>query len=144
MLDSVRHLNFQSLEKAAHAEVEPGEVKTECCHHLVRAVIRKGSVTGLKIEPISKEARTPITPALRPLVDAVKRKLKVHSSKAPKFPILVAKFFVGDVADISVTTITCIQICFFGWCTACCFNGDIAICGKLTIDTTKDPYPEEL
>lgn len=144
LLDSVRHLNIQSLEKAARAEVELGEVKTECCHHLVRAVIRKGMVTALQVEPISREARTPITPELRPLLDAVKRKLKARSSKAPKLPIPVAKFFAADVADISVTTITCIQICAFGWCIACCFNGDIAFCGKLTIDTTKLPYPEEL
>ncbi len=144
LLDSVRHLDLQSLETAARAEVELAEVKTECCHHLVRAVIRKGMVTGLQVEPISKEAQTPMTPELRKLVDTARRKLRARNPKGPKFPLPVGRFFAADMADISVTTITCIQICVFGWCIACCFNGDIAFCGKVTIDTTNLPYPEEL
>jgi hypothetical protein len=144
LLDSVRHLDLRSLEKSARAEVELGEVETECCHHLVRAIIRKGLVTGLQVEAISKEARAPMTPELRKLLDVVKRKLKARKRPGLRFPLPVAKFFATDVADISVTTITCIQICFLGWCIACCFNGDLTFCGKLTIDGTNLPYPEEL
>jgi hypothetical protein len=143
LLDSVRHLDLRSLEKAARADVELGEVKTECCHHLVRAVIRKGMVTGLQIEPISKEARTPITPELRKLLGVVKRKLEARRRPGVRFPLAVAKFFGTDIAAISVTTIICVQICMFRWCSSCCFVGDNAFCGRLTIDMTGSPYYPE-
>ncbi len=107
----------------------------------MRAIISKGKVTGLQVEPISKEARAPMTPELHKLLGAVKKKIKSTQRGGPRFPVPVSKFF-ADELDISVTTITCIQICFFGWCIACCFNGDLAFCGKITIDGTNLPYPE--
>ena len=142
VLDSLRHLDVAALSKAAQAEVELGEVETACCHHLVRAVIRKGMVTALNVEPLSKKDQTPLTPELRRLVESVKRKLQVRKRSGVRLPMPVKKFFSADIADMSIIVITCIQICFFGWCIACCFRGDIAICGKVTIDTTKLPYPE--
>jgi hypothetical protein len=144
-LDSARHLDIASLEKAARAEVEVGEVETECCQHLVRVVIRKGMVTGLDVEPISKEARTPVTPELKKLLQVVKRKLQATRPPGPRFPIPVRQFFAAEEEEGGlggITVITCIQICFLGWCIACCFNGDIAICGRLTIDGTSGPYRE--
>jgi hypothetical protein len=144
LLQSARHLDISALKKTARSEVEIGEVETECCHHLVLAVVRKGKVVGLNVEPISKDARTPIGPELRRLLEVVKRKLRASRPHQPKFPMPVEKFFAADVADLSINTITCIQICVLGWCIACCFNADIFICGKITIDTTNLPYPEYL
>jgi len=142
-LDSARHLDIASLGKAPRAEVEVGEVETECCQHLVRAVIRNGMVTGLDMEPISKEARTPVSPELRKLLEVVKRKLQARRPPRPRFPMPVPKFFAADMdGGTSITVITCIQICVLGWCIACCFHGDVAICGKVTVDGTNLPYPK--
>jgi hypothetical protein len=143
-LDSVRHLKIASLAKAARAEVEVGEVETGCCQHLVRAVIRKGMVTRLEIQPISKEARTPLGPDFRKLLAVVKRRLQATRPPQPRFPVPVPKFFEADrdPDPFGITVITCIEICVFGWCFSCCFHGDIAICGRVYIDGTDLPYPE--
>ena len=141
-LDSVRHLDMQALEKAARIEVEIGEVKTECCQHLVRAVIRKGMVTGLRVEAMEKTSGSPITPELKRLLMVVRRKLLARHKSGPRLPMPVKTFLKSDVTLISVTTITCIQICFLGWCIACCFSDTNIFCGKVTIDTTNLPYPE--
>ncbi len=144
VLDSVRHLNVKALERAARAEVEFGYVKTECCQHLVRAVIRKGMVTGLRVETFSREDRSPVTPELAKLLKVAARKARARRGPAPKFPVPVAKF-MAQGAGWGPMTLTCIGICIFGWCFVCCWRGDVAgplMCGKITIDMTSFPYPE--
>jgi hypothetical protein len=142
LLDSVRHLDTKALAHAARAEVEVGEVRTECCRHLVRAVLAKGKVTGLRVEPLSKAASAPMTPELTRLLKVVQRKLMARRPAGPKFPMPV-KQFLAAAMRISVQTLTCIQICAFGWCIACCWTDKKRVfCGRITIDTTKNPYPE--
>lgn len=141
-LDSVRHLDVTALAKAARTEVEIGEVKSACCHHLVRAVIRKGMVTGLRVEPVSKTDGTPMIPELVRLLKVVHRKLLARRKGGTEFPYPIEQFMAANVARLTIQTLTCIQICFCGWCIACCFTDTAMFCGRITIDTTTGPYPD--
>ncbi len=141
LLDSVRLLDLDKLSRTARAEIEVGYVKTDCCTQLVRAIVRKGMVTELRVEPFSKDESTPVSPALKRLLNLARAKAKASGTRPARLPMPVAQF-MQNADDISITVITCFQICLFGWCIACCVNGDYWFCGKVTVDTTKIPYPE--
>jgi hypothetical protein len=140
--DSVRHLDVAALAKAARTEIEIGEVKSACCHHLVRAVIQKGMVTGLRVGPESKTGGTPMTPELVRMLKVVHRKLLARRKAATHFPYPIQEFMTANVARLTIQTLSCIQICLFGWCIACCWTDTAMFCGRVTIDTTTGPYPE--
>ena len=72
LLDAVSHLDVAALERAARAEIEVGYVESACCRQLVRAVIRKGMVIELKVEPCAGEALEP-SPDLLRLLEAARR-----------------------------------------------------------------------
>ena len=143
LLDSVRHLDLAALEKAARSEIEIGEVKTDCCQHLVRAVIRKGMVTELRIATPAKAESTPVTGDLGRLLKTVRLKLQKQRKPGSGLPIPVRQFFGGAVAQV-VQTITCWRICLFGWCASCCINNDTGhiYCGRVIVDGTNNPFPE--
>ena len=140
ILASVKHLDVNELARAARAEIELGYVKTNCCHQLIRAVVRKGMVTRLVVEPPSKRGGTRVSPELRRMLNAARRRASPRRQPGP-LPMPVAPF-LANAARFSIQTIWCFQICIFGWCIACCVNGDIWFCGKVTIDGTNLPYPE--
>jgi hypothetical protein len=137
---SLRQLDVEKLARADLAKIELGYLKTECCQQLVRAVIRKGMVTEIQVEPCEERGRKP-TPEMMKLVSVALKRAARGNPRPPKFPMTIPAMMENL---ISVTTITCIQICAFGWCIACCFGptlGDV-FCGRVTIDTTSLPYPE--
>ncbi len=143
LFDSVRHLDLSALEKAAHSEIEIGEIKTDCCQHVVRAVIRKGMVTEVGIAPPAKGESTPVTGDFGKLLKAVQQKLKKQRKPGSGLPVPVAQFFRGPV-DQPVQTLTCWRICLFGWCGSCCVNNQTGriYCGRIIIDGTNNPFPE--
>ena len=140
-LASLKYIDTAELARAARAEIAVGFVKTDCCRHVVRAVVRKGMVTAIQIEPADKDKQTRITPEFRRLMNAARRRARGDRGWPDRLPVPVTTF-LARAFDGSITIIQCIQICLFGWCIACCFNGDIAFCGKVTVDTTSGPYPE--
>ena len=143
-LEAVKHLDIAKLEKTARAEIEIGFVEGGCCRQLVRAIVRRGKVTGLAVEPCSDtELRKAGTDLRRVLEIARQRAKAAAKGRGPTFPTPVKSFF-SELA-ISVKGLTCFEICIFGWCVACCTRTDIDadwFCGRLTIDTTSGPYPE--
>jgi hypothetical protein len=143
MLDTVRHLDVKALASAAKAEIGLGYINTCCQRQLVRAVIRKGMVTGLSIDEPPRKDRTPVSSDLAKLLKEARRTMLKRHRAGPKFPIPVTQFFGKGVAYdmISVQTLQCIRICIFGtYCITCCWRTDLpgseAICGHITIDTT--------
>ena len=143
LFDSVRHLDLSALEKAAHSEIEIGEIKTDCCQHVVRAVIRRGMVTEVGIAQPAKGESTPVTGDFGKLLKAVRLKLKKQRKPGSGLPMPVGQFFRGPVAQ-AVQTLTCWRICLFHWCFGCCINNQTGhvYCGRVIIDGTNNPFPE--
>src|SRR5437868_5904317 len=67
-LDAIRHLDVKALAKSARAEIGLGYINSCCERQMVRAVIRKGMVTGLRVDEPPKKGRTPISPELAKLL----------------------------------------------------------------------------
>src|SRR5271168_280718 len=114
---SLHQLDMEKIAQADRAVIELGYLKSECCQQLVKAIIRKGMVTELQIEPCAAADRVKPPLAMRKLLEAALKRAARGNPRPPKFPLPVA---VLMKELISVTTITCVQICFFGWCIACC------------------------
>lgn len=147
-LNSVRHLDVKWLEKAASAEIEVGEVESDCCQHLVRAVVSKGMVTGLRLQPGAKKSATPGIRDFDRLLKQVLRKVRAKT-KGPKYPMPIAKFLGLEATPYDMKSLSCIQICLWEMCWTCCIvetiDGPQTVCGKVSIDTTPGrlPYPPE-
>jgi hypothetical protein len=142
LLASVKQLDIGKLARAAHAEIELGYVRTDCCRQFVRAVIRRGMVTRLVVEPCSDGKSVKVSPELARLLKAASRRVAGRPGKRPpKFPMPVATF-MSSARFISVDTITCVQICIFGFCIQCCellgSPGEWA-CGRVIVDTISLP-----
>src|ERR1700722_18799825 len=67
---SLRQLDLDKLERADLAKVELGYVNTECCQSLVKATIRKGMVTEVRVESCKTDDRSKLSPDMKKLVDA--------------------------------------------------------------------------
>jgi hypothetical protein len=136
LLDAVSHLDVAALERAARAEIEVGYVASACCRQLVRAVIRKGMVVEMKVEPCAGEALK-ASPELVRLLEAARRTVG-RGGRPGRLPMPIAAF-LASAARISVQVLVCVRICFFGVCVNCCHleGSDDWICGRVTIDTTK-------
>ena len=138
----LRHLDVDALASAAKAEIPLGLISTCCCgRKLVRAEIRKGMVTGLRVDEPAKKEQTPISPDFVRILNEVRREIKKRNRPAPKLPIPVAEFLSRGVnSDLIIQTLQCVRVCFFSWCITCCWRTDIpdaeAICGHISIDTT--------
>jgi hypothetical protein len=143
-LESLKHLDIAKLEGTARAEIELGFVEGSCCRPLVRAIVRRGMVTELAVDHCPETKLNKMGADLRGLLKIAKRRLKASGKGGgPTLPTPVRSFF--SAAPISVKGLTCFEICLFGWCIACCTRTDIDsdwFCGRLTIDTTSNPYPE--
>ena len=135
---SVRQLDLEKLADTELAEIELGYVKTECCQQLVKAIIRKGMVTEVQIKPCDEAPRTKPSPELKKLIDTALKRAARGQPRPPKFPMTIP----AVMRDV-ISVITCVQVCIWGWCIACCRGpaGDI-FCGRVTVDTTSGPYPE--
>jgi hypothetical protein len=141
---SLRNLDIARLSAAKRAEVELGLVKTSCCEQIVRAGIRNGKVVGVTIEPCAPGKKRQATPPeLKRLLEASQKRIGRAAGGSMRFPMALKPFLVQAQSARGITVITCVEVCLFGYCIACCRqpNG-VWICGHLTIDTTVGPYPE--
>jgi hypothetical protein len=130
LLASVRHLDVTKLARVAKAEIELGYFKTDCCGQLVRAIIKKGMVTALVVEPCLDDKERPPSSELARVVEIARR--HVAPRDAVSLPIPVADF-LSDAAALTIKTITCVQICIWGFCFVCCTThipGSPIFCGK--------------
>jgi hypothetical protein len=132
-LASVAHLDVVKLARATRAEVELGYFKTGCCRPFVRAIIQKGMVTDLVVEPCPDEKRVPPSPELVRLVNIARQRVTPRGSKPFGGPVPVADF-MADAAAITIKTIVCVEVCIFASCFVCCTTpgGDV-FCGARVI-----------
>jgi hypothetical protein len=110
------YLDLAALAKMPSAKVDLGSFKTNCCDRHVYAVIENGKVVRLDSDPCSESNN--VTPELGAVLELAFKKMKMDLPGKWK-PLPVAKFFAAP-QEISVGTITCIQICVWGHCIVCC------------------------
>lgn len=117
---SVRYLDIAKLAKAASAQIEIGYLKNACGMQMVRAAIKNGRVTGLKID-LCSEGKERLPAELVRILDVARRKVSRPDKNPPRFPIPVAAF-ARRAADISTDTIvlSCVSICIYGSCILYC------------------------
>jgi len=132
MLESVRHLDLKALAGSKRSEVEIGYFDTGC-HQLVRAVIEDGIVTAVNVDPCPEEGLEEATPELESLLKSAFR--RARKSQKPFKPQPVEPFMARLRQQITIDTITCVQICIFGFCFVCCttINPDKVFCGRRVI-----------
>ncbi len=138
---SLRTLDVGKLETAQHAVVEFGQFESSFCKRTVRAVIKDGQVTEVKLDACS-DAKGKVTPAFAALLARAHARQKRSRTPGPRLPMPVKSFFVrrspfgavtisGDVLDGMICYTVCVD--FFGTliCTICCgtSSGDVRCLG---------------
>jgi hypothetical protein len=119
LFGSVRQLNVDKLARAAHTEIELGTLKTSCCSPIVCAVIRKGMVTELRVDPCGESKSEAITLEFSRLLDLARRRVRQRRRGPGRLPMPVARF-MSVAQEISTETLNCFSICLFGHCFICC------------------------
>ena len=130
LLKSLRHLEIDQLERAASGEFEVGYFKTQCCRHLIRAVVRRGMVTKLVSDPRPKTSQAKVSREFAKLLDLARRRaVRTLGRRSPRLPMPVRAFLRDPTAAVTMDepTIWCFKICIYGYCLECClfkFPGD--------------------
>jgi hypothetical protein len=117
--DSVRHLDLERLSRAAHARFEIGTFESGCCRRVAYAVVKRGMVTKLELEPCKKSVR--LTPDVKRAVQMAVKKLAANRSGATTLPVPVSVFLAGPLGPY-FSGWMCIKICCFGHCLTCCIH----------------------
>jgi hypothetical protein len=118
--DTLRRLDVRRLEKAAKARFEVGWFETGCGQRIVHAVVEKGRVARLEIEPCPDPVR--LTPEMRALVQAARKALWPKRTAA--FRRVGVRDFISNANGLTIEVYGCFTICIFGWCLSCCFGLD--------------------
>jgi hypothetical protein len=134
---SVRHLDVARLSRAAQARLELGYFDAGCCRRILHAVVRKGKVVKLELEPCKEPVR--MTPELRKAIHVVGKKLAARRSGSPSLPVPVKQFLTPQ-SIFRFSGWWCTKICVFGHCLICCKQvGDGPTWSGCAID--KKPVP---
>lgn len=123
LLSSVKHLDVGRLAKVARAQLEIGYFESDCCRKTVRATVRKGMVTALRVDPCEDDPTRRIPPELEVLVQKALKRIGPGGKPPFRAPMPVAAF-LSNAHFITVDTITCVRICILGFCFVCCTTVD--------------------
>jgi len=116
---SLRQLDVARLKRAARQRIEVGYFESDCCRRMVHAVVQKGRVTKLELEPCKGE--TPATPELTQVIKASLRRLGARPGGSRPLPMPIEKF-MSNAAGFVIQIWGCIKICCFGYCLFCCYD----------------------
>jgi hypothetical protein len=130
------NIDVEKISSKADVEIEVGTFAGDGCGRVVSAVVKKGKVVRLEVSPCAEVTPIPVDASLKGLVAAARKKLG-EKGKPRKFRSMTFAAFHQSADDITVTTITCVQICVWGHCFVCCTTpfGDILCGGGITIHT---------
>jgi hypothetical protein len=117
--DSIQHLDVDRLKAVPHATFEVGVFEGGCCRRMVRAVVKKGMVTKLEIEPCEEGVR--LTPELKKVMQSAWKKLAKGGGRPTSLPVPLTTF-LARAMGITIEIFGCIYICAFGYCLLCCIN----------------------
>ena len=129
------NVDVKRISSKANVEIEVGTFEGDGCGRAVSAVVKKGKVVRLKVSPCAEVIPIPMDASLKGLVAAARKKL--GHGKPAKFRSMDFAAFQQNAGDITVETITCVQICIWGHCFVCCTTpfGDILCGGGIIIHT---------
>jgi hypothetical protein len=130
-----RHIDPRRLANKAQVEIEVGTFEGDGgCGRTVAAIVRNGTVIRLKVTPCAETRAVKTDSSLRSLMAAARRQLG-GTTRPPKFKPMSFARFQDTGGDITIKTITCIQICIFGHCIVCCTtpDGSQIFCGSRVI-----------
>lgn len=116
---TLKRLDVKRLERAARARFEVGWFETGCGQRIVHAVVEKGRVTRLELEPCTNTVR--MTPELRSLAQAARKALKPPGRPAHRLPVAVGRF-LSNAHGFTIEVYGCFTICIFDICLTCCFG----------------------
>ena len=90
LFESVRQLDVARLKRAARQRIEVGYFESECCRRMVHAVVRKGQVVKLELEPC--EGGAPATADTEQVARAALKRLGVKPGGGKVLPVPVETF----------------------------------------------------
>ena len=115
---SLKQLDVARLKRAARQRIEVGYFESECCKRMVHAVVRKGQVVKLELEPC--EGGAPASPEVEQVARAALKRLGARPGGSA-LPVPV-ETFVARAAGFTWEIWWCFRICCFGYCIFCCFD----------------------
>ena len=135
-LESLERLDVQRLERAARARFEVGWFESGCCRRMVHAIVEKGRVTRLEIEPCPAPEK--LGPEWRAAVQAARKALARQTPGKHHLPVRVDQF-LARAEQLTIEVYGCFTICAFGYCLECCFGLDDPALNRcrLHAETTK-------
>ena len=116
---SVRQLDVARLKRAARQRIEVGYFESECCRRMVHAIVRKGQVVKLELEPC--EGTAPASPEIEQVARAALKQLGVKPGGRTALPAPVEQL-VANAQGFTWEIWWCFRICCFGYCIFCCFD----------------------
>jgi hypothetical protein len=119
--DTLKQLDVQRLKRAARARFEVGWFEGGCGQRIVHAIVQKGRVTRLEIEPCQSPVR--MSAEWRPIAQAARKALAAGHRTTHSLPVSV-EHFLSNAAAFSIDIWGCFTICIWGYCLECCFGFD--------------------
>ena len=122
-LASLAYVDAAKLTRAARAEFEVGHFTTDGCRQAVLAVVRRGMVTGLRVEACAGRKSIRLTPDLRKMLIRAQRRIRRRAK--PLRPLTVAEFLGKSRVAEMIIEEGCREFCIitiFGYdiCVICC------------------------
>lgn len=133
LMESIRHLDYAGLDAIPHADIELGYFEADS-PRIVRAVVERGIVTTITVDPCKDDGAEASEPDLVRLVVAARRRLEGRRSGRKWKPMPLRVFVSNLQRSLTIDSITCMRICFFGVCFVCCTTVlDTIFCGRRVI-----------
>ena len=126
---SLAYIDVAKLARVARAEFEVGHFEAGCCRKAVLAVVRRGTVTALRVEACAQCTPVRMTPELQAMLKTAQRAMGRHRNR-PFRPMSVAQFMSGVAETIVEGTCSefCLTIGGYGVCFVCCGFGSTRFC----------------
>ena len=120
IFDAVHHLDPHYYANAPKSIIHLGYLHGLCCRRMVTAIVEKGMVTQIEMEPCDAEHKDAVDLASKLNWAELREKLP-KPPPLPHFPMPLTDFV--ERLD-GVEWWTCFRICIFDHCLFCCFGGD--------------------
>lgn len=118
-LATLKHLDVARLKRAGQQRIEVGYFESECCRRMVYAVVRKGMVVKLELDPCEGEVKT--TPETEQVIKAALARMRAGKRGGKVLPVPVERL-ASNAAGLIIQIWGCIKICCFGYCLFCCYD----------------------
>jgi len=124
-LTSLVTQDVQKLSKGSH-KIEIGFMEGGCCPKMVHAIIRKGMVTRIEVEPCEHSEQV-LPKAMSKEMSEVVAQARRKIEQDPWQPVPVAELIDSIAMDSSYPTrigwgAGCIYICVWHYCLFCCIR----------------------